>query len=120
MNFTEALKEAVQRVEGAVSALIIGADGIPVAEYSQGQKLLDLEDLGAEASQMIKDINMAAEDLGLGEAKEFSIVSDVCGILMRKIVPEYYLALVIRPEGNYGKGRFVLKSLAPRLEPEFL
>jgi hypothetical protein len=29
------------------------------------------------------------------------------------------MALVIRPDGNYGKGRFILKSYVPRLEGEF-
>ena len=68
---------------------------------------------------MIKDIGNAAETLGLGEAKEFSIVSDKCGIIMRKINKDYYAAVVIKPEGNYGKGRFVLKTAIPKIEKEF-
>ncbi len=118
MSFSETLKEAVGRVDGAVAALIIGADGITVEEYA-AEKLLDLTDLGAETSQMIKDITLAAETLRLGEAKEFSIISDLCGIIMRKINSDYYFGLVIRPDGNYGKGRFVLKSIVPRIEGEF-
>ncbi len=118
MNFLEVLKETVGKVDGAVSAMIIASDGISVQEYVQ-EKLVDLTGLSAEASAMIKDINLAADNLGLGEAKEFSIISDRCGILMRKITPDYYLALVIRPDGNYGKGRFVLKTSIPKLEGEF-
>ncbi len=118
MSFLEVLKEAVDRVDGAVSAMIIDADGISVQEYAQ-EKLVDLTGLSAEASAMIKDINLAADNLGLGEAKEFSIISDTCGIIMRKINTGYYLALVIKPEGNYGKGRFVLKTIVPKIEGEF-
>ena len=118
MNFSEVLKDAVERVDGAVSAMVLGSDGIPVEEYAI-EKLLSLEDLGAEASAMIKDINLAAQDLGLGVAREFSIISDRCGIVMRQINPGYYLALVIKPEGNYGKGRYILKSAVPKLEGEF-
>jgi predicted regulator of Ras-like GTPase activity (Roadblock/LC7/MglB family) len=118
MNFSDVLKETVDRVDGAVSAMIIAADGIPVQEYVS-EKLIDLTGLGAEASAMIRDINLASENLGLGEAREFSIISDMCGIIMRRINAEYYLALVIKPEGNYGKGRFVLKSAIPKLEGEF-
>ncbi|HYA31413.1 MAG TPA: hypothetical protein VED67_01545, partial [Thermodesulfovibrionales bacterium] len=101
-----------------VSAVILGSDGIPVEEYAT-ERLLNLEDLGAEASTMIKDINIAAQDLGIGAAKEFSIVSDKCGIIMRQINASYYLALIIRPDGNYGKGRFVLKTTVPKIEGEF-
>ena len=68
---------------------------------------------------MIRDIHLAADNLSLGEAREFSIISDRCGIIMRKINSEYYLALVIKPEGNYGKGRFILKTAIPKLEAEF-
>jgi predicted regulator of Ras-like GTPase activity (Roadblock/LC7/MglB family) len=118
MNFSDVLKESVDRVDGAVSAMIIAADGIPVQEYVS-EKLIDLTGLGAEASAMIRDINLASENLGLGEAREFSLISDMCGIIMRKINADYYLALVIKPEGNYGKGRFVLKSAIPKLEGEF-
>ncbi|MDA8155618.1 MAG: hypothetical protein M0Z52_04060 [Actinomycetota bacterium] len=119
MSFSEALKEMTSRVEGAVSAMIIGADGMPVEEYTPGERLLDLEDLGAEASRMIRDVNAAAEGLRIGNAREFALIADSCGIILRKITEEYYLALVLRPEGNYGKGRFVLKSVVPKIEGEF-
>lgn len=118
MNFLEALKETVEKVDGAVSSMIIASDGIPVQEYIS-EKLIDLTGLGAEASAMIRDIGYAAENLGLGEAREFSIISDKCGIILRKINNEYYLALVIKPDGNYGKGRFVLKTAVPKIENEF-
>ncbi|NCO84120.1 MAG: hypothetical protein COZ31_04970 [Nitrospirae bacterium CG_4_10_14_3_um_filter_44_29] len=118
MSFSEVLKETVGKVDGAVSAMIISSDGMPVEEYAS-EKLINLEDLSAEASAMIKDIGNAAETLGLGEAKEFSIISDKCGIIMRKINKDYYLALIIKPDGNYGKGRFILKTTIPKIEKEF-
>jgi len=118
MSFSEILKETVEKVNGAVSAMIIGTDGMSVQEYTS-EKLIDLTVLSAEASAMIRDIHLAADNLGLGEAREFSILSDRCGIIMRKINPEYYLALIIKPEGNYGKGRFILKTAIPKLEKEF-
>jgi predicted regulator of Ras-like GTPase activity (Roadblock/LC7/MglB family) len=118
MSFLEVLKDMVDKVDGAVSAMIIDTDGISVQEYVQ-EKLVDLTGLSAEASAMIKDISLAADNLKLGEAREFSIISDRCGIIMRKINSDYYLALVIKPEGNYGKGRFILKTSVPQLEGEF-
>jgi predicted regulator of Ras-like GTPase activity (Roadblock/LC7/MglB family) len=118
MSFQAVLKNVVEKVDGAVSALIIGVDGIVVEEFGR-ERLLSLDDLGAEASAMIKDVNTAALNLGLGNAREFSIISDKCGIILRQINAEYYLALVITPEGNYGKGRFVLRTTIPSIEGEF-
>ena len=118
MSFLPILKEAVKRVDGAVSAIIIGIDGMPVEEYTE-EKLINLDELSAESSQLMKDMDNAASSLGLGRASEFSISSELCGILMRKINDEYYLALIIRPDGNFGKGRFVLRTSVPRLAKEF-
>jgi predicted regulator of Ras-like GTPase activity (Roadblock/LC7/MglB family) len=118
MSFLEVLKDIVDKVDGAVSSMIICRDGMSVQEYAL-EKLVDLTGLSAEASAMIKDISLAADNLGLGEAREFSIISDRCGIIMRKINTDYYLALVIKPDGNYGKGRFILKTAIPKLEGEF-
>jgi predicted regulator of Ras-like GTPase activity (Roadblock/LC7/MglB family) len=118
MSFLEVLEDIVDKVDGAVSAMIIGRDGMSVQEYAR-EKLVDLTGLSAEASAMIKDISLAADNLGLGEAREFSIISDRCGIIMRKINTDYYLAIVIKPDGNYGKGRFILKTAIPKLEGEF-
>ena len=118
MSFSDVLRETVEKVDGAVSAMIIACDGIPVDEYVS-EKLIDLTGLGAEASAMIRDIGYAAENLGLGQAMEFSIISDTCGIIMRKINDDYYLALIIKPDGNYGKGRYVLKTTVPKIVHEF-
>jgi predicted regulator of Ras-like GTPase activity (Roadblock/LC7/MglB family) len=118
MNFARVLKEAVERVEGAFSAMIIGIDGMPVDSYTV-EKILNMESLSAESSQMMKGIKSASESLGLGEAREFSIISDLCGIIMRRINSEYYMAILIRPGGNVGKGRFILRSMVEKVEGDF-
>lgn len=118
MSFSEILKDTVEGVDGAFSAMVIGTDGMPVEGYTV-QDILNLDEFGAEISQLIMDITVAAENLGLGEAREFSIVSDLCGIIIRRINSEYYLALLITPDGNFGKGRFVLRVAIPRIEEEF-
>jgi len=118
MNFAKILKEAVDKVEGAFSAMILGIDGMPVETYN-AEKILNLESLSAESSQMMRGINSAADSLGLGEASEFSIISDLCGIIMRRINREYYMAILIKPGGNVGKGRFVLKNMVAKVEGDF-
>ena len=61
MDFSDILKEAVDKVDGAVAAMILASDGIPVQEYVT-EKLIDLTGLGAEASAMIRDVGYAAEN----------------------------------------------------------
>ena len=98
--------------------MILGIDGMPVESHTT-EKVLSLEDLSAESSQMMRGIKSAAESLGLGVATEFSIVSELCSIIMYRINDEYFLAILIKPGGNIGKGRFVLRSLIPRIASDF-
>ncbi|GBE35455.1 hypothetical protein BMS3Bbin06_01996 [bacterium BMS3Bbin06] len=118
MSFSEILKEAVEGVEGAVASIILASDGIPVEEYVR-ERLIDFNDLSAEASTLIKDIEIAAEDLQLGDAREFVLITEKCGVFMRKITEGYYVALVLKPDGNFGKARFVLRTVVPKIEREF-
>ncbi len=119
MSFSEVLREVVERIEGATSCIILASDGIPVEEYTT-ERLIDFNDLSAEASTLIKDIELASEDLGIGKAREFSVIADSCGIIMRKITDEYYITVVLKPDANYGKARFVLRTVVPKIEQEFI
>lgn len=116
--FTEILKEAVENVEGAVGALIIGSDGITVEDYLLNSPV-DSQSLGAEYSTLLKDVEFASESLGLGSSNEISVISERCIIVMRRINREYFIALIMKPEANFGKGRFILRKAIPKLEKEF-
>jgi predicted regulator of Ras-like GTPase activity (Roadblock/LC7/MglB family) len=118
MSFIDSLKKAVDRVDGAVAAIIIGIDGIPVEDYTV-ESIMSLDDLSAEASQLLRNVNLAAETFKLGDASEFTFTLEKCAILIRRITAEYYLALIVKAGGNVGKGRFVLRMIAPKIEREF-
>jgi hypothetical protein len=40
-------------------------------------------------------------------------------ILLRRLNDEYFMVLIIRPDGNFGKGRFLLRMSVPKLLKEF-
>ncbi len=117
MSFSEILKEMVSRSE-ALGGVISGMDGIVVEEYAV-QPEADLQSLGAEASSMVKALEEIAASLDLGTTKEVTLQTDRATILLRRINPEYFLALLLRPNGNLGKGRFLLKRASYQLEREF-
>ena len=50
MNFIEVLKDTVDKVDGAVSAMIIASDGIAVEEYVS-EKIIDLAGSGQKPRQ---------------------------------------------------------------------
>lgn len=118
MSFTEVLKDTVERVDGAVSAMIICSDGIFVEGYAK-EDIISPEEFGAESSAILNNISNYMKNLDLGEAKEFSVMSEKYRVIIRRINTEYHLAIVLRTEGNYGKGRFVLRTVIPGIEGEF-
>ncbi|MEK6691859.1 MAG: roadblock/LC7 domain-containing protein [Nitrospirota bacterium] len=116
--FTEILREAVENVEGVVGAMIIDSDGLTVEDYLLDSPV-DSQSLGAEYSTLLRSVERASESLGLGKTEEISVISEGCIVLVRRINREYFIALIMKPEANFGKGRFVLRKAIPRLEKEF-
>lgn len=113
--FKESLQEIVEGTEGAIAGLLMGFDGIAVESWTRGETDLDIQTIGMELSVVLKDIHRAAEQLETGDAREVAIQAERLTTVVRMINPEYFVALALRPEGNFGKGRFLLRLAAPKL-----
>ncbi len=118
MPFSDILKEVVNGTEGALGALIIGVDGISIDEYSTGSEI-DLQSMSVEYSSLLKEIEKGSQAALLGSTKEVTIISEKAMIMLRRLNDDYFLVLVIRPEGNFGKGRFLLRMSVPKFLKEF-
>lgn len=117
MALAEVLQGMTRELGDLMGIAVVGVDGIVVEEYTAGQNI-DMQSLGAEYSALIKEIGRASGSLSLGKMKEISIATDKATILMGQINSEYFLIMLIKPEGNFGKGRFLLRRDLPRLEKE--
>jgi predicted regulator of Ras-like GTPase activity (Roadblock/LC7/MglB family) len=118
MSFSDILKEVVHGTEGALGALIVGLDGIPVEEYSLNGDL-DIQSMTVEYSALLKEIEKGSQAARLGSTKEVTVIADKAMIMLRRLNDEYFFVLIIRPEGNFGKGRFLLRMSVPKLLKEF-
>jgi predicted regulator of Ras-like GTPase activity (Roadblock/LC7/MglB family) len=118
MPFSDILKEVVHGTEGALGALIVGLDGIPVEEYTLNDEL-DLQSMTVEYSALLKEIEKGSQAAQLGTTREVTVVADRAMIMLRRLNEEYFFVLIIRPEGNFGKGRFLLRMSVPKLLKEF-
>ncbi len=112
MGFLELLKDLVGNVRGGYAATVMAMDGIAVQDYVSGEASCDLEALGVEYSSIIQEIMKASNVLNLGEVEEVVITSHGMKVLLRLATPEYFVALVLTPQGNSGKGRYLLKKTA--------
>ena len=74
----------------------------------------ELEPLKTELQQL-KNV---AQTLKTGGVSELSVNSEKVITLMRLITPEYFLVVGLKPEGNYGKARYVMRITAPKLKAD--
>ncbi len=113
--FKEALREVVDGTDGGVAGLLMGYDGIPVDSFTRDDAELDVQTVGMELSGALKEIRRASEQLDAGGAKEVAIQAEKLLTIIRMLNGEYFVALAMKPDGNFGKGRFLLRLAAPKL-----
>ncbi len=116
--FKEALQGAVEGTDGGYAGLLMDFEGIPVESYVGENSPFDIEVVGAEVSVLIKQIQRAAEMLDAGETREVAFKSDRMVTLIRVINETYFVAMTLSPDGNLGKGRYLLRLLEPKLRAE--
>jgi predicted regulator of Ras-like GTPase activity (Roadblock/LC7/MglB family) len=121
MSFLAHLESVVSQVDGALACSVMGFDGIAVETHqAQGADLesLELSNTWVEFANVLTQVKAAAELLKTGAVSEVSINSEKVITLMRLVSPEYFLVLALKPTGNYGKGRYVLRLAAPKVKAE--
>jgi predicted regulator of Ras-like GTPase activity (Roadblock/LC7/MglB family) len=115
--FREALRNIVENTDGGVAGLIMDSEGISVEAYAKDDSL-DITTIGIEFGVVLGSIRRAAESLEAGEPREGAVATERMVTLIRTLGDNYFLALALRPEGNLGKGRFLMRTAAPTLLAE--
>lgn len=105
-----------KRVDGALAVSLIGLDGIAIEKINDSGVPLDV--LGAEFGGFIKSIRLSNTELNTGEVEQFSLVTEKYITFLSAITPEYFVLLVMRPDGNYGRARFELARVKNDLRAE--
>jgi len=113
--FTETIKKVVDNVDGGLGAVIMGLDGIPVESYVRAQDRVDINTVGMEFSFIISQVRKAADSLTVGTCEELAVKAERLLLVVRMLTNQYFLAVVLVPEGNFGKCRFLMRLAAPQL-----
>lgn len=115
--FQEILKDVVDRTEGGIAGVVMGYDGITVDFYMAPDvtSAFEVQTVGMEFSVILKEIRKATELLDAGQAREVAIQSERLTTVIRLINEEYFVALAMKPDGNFGKARFLLRTSVGKL-----
>jgi predicted regulator of Ras-like GTPase activity (Roadblock/LC7/MglB family) len=106
--FNEILQRIVEETGGGIGAVLMGYDGIAIDQYFAPDEELDLQMVVVEYSNVLKEIRKTADILSLGDMEEISIRTDRFIIVIRVLNDDYFVALVINRDGNFGKGRYLM------------
>lgn len=106
--FTNILERIVEETGGGIGAVLMGYDGISVEQYFAAGEQLDLQMIAVEYANVLKEIRKTAEILNVGDMEEVSIKTERFHILIRIITSEYFVAMALRRDGNFGKARYLL------------
>jgi predicted regulator of Ras-like GTPase activity (Roadblock/LC7/MglB family) len=114
MNFASILQEIVDECGGGLAAALMGADGIPIEQVeASGEAPGSLSDevdvLGVEFGRILDEMRKASDSVGGGALEEVCVRLSNFWVLMRVVDEETYLVLAIVPDGNAGKGRFLMR-----------
>ncbi len=115
MSFEDQLKAILQNVEGAQAAILMGFDGIPVAEVKTENSSFPLSDVMVEYSRLLADAIKISEGNHVGGISELVFSTDEYKVILRVLNAGYFVGLVLLAGGNLGKGRYLLRRNSPEL-----
>jgi len=118
MSFREHLQQVVQNVDGAVACALMGVDGIEVDSHHLDLPGLDVRTLLVEYSSLFRAAHQAAAAQEAGAVTELSVQSERLLVVARLVSQEYFMVVALRPDGNFGKARFMMRVTAPKLLAE--
>lgn len=118
--FKEALEAIIESTDGAIGALIMGTDGIAVENVMRPEaRDVNLDVAATEFTTLVRNAQRTGNDTGLGGLRELVVTLDSTIVIMRLFSREYFVVLALKPEGNFGRGRYELRKAELQLAREF-
>ena len=118
--FKEALQTIVEKTDGSLGALIMGADGLSVEKYfTEAGVEANLDIAAAEFTSLVRSATRSGNDLDLGELRELVVTLGSVTFVMRLFNKDYFVVLALKHDGNLGRGRYELRKAELMLAKEF-
>lgn len=118
--FKEALQTIVEKTDGSLGALIMGADGLSVEKYfNEEGYAANLDVAAAEFTSLVRSAARSGNDLALGDLRELVVALASVTFIMRLFNKDYFVVLAMKPEGNLGRARYELRKAELMLAHEF-
>jgi predicted regulator of Ras-like GTPase activity (Roadblock/LC7/MglB family) len=120
--FRDTIEKLLDRIDGAVSCVLMGFDGIMVDTATRRDvpagAAPDVQTLSMEFAHIIAQARRTLESLEAGGLEEFTLRTDRLTLVVRVLTSEYFLACAILPRANLGRARYLMRLSAPGLRAD--
>ena len=115
MSFAGLLREIVVGCRGGIGAALMGSDGIAIEQVvaeaaPEGPLGEDIGTAGAEFGLILDDIRKAADAVSGGAFLETTILLTRFTLIFRAVDEDTFLVVVLSPDGNLGKARYLIRK----------
>jgi predicted regulator of Ras-like GTPase activity (Roadblock/LC7/MglB family) len=121
MTFGEILQRLVEDTPGALAAVLMGSDGIPIDDYRAAGARIDLPALAVEFQRVLEEARKTSSALygdARGRLAELILNTSENQLLFREVDAEYFVVIALEPTGSLGKARYLMRSLLRDLQRE--
>jgi predicted regulator of Ras-like GTPase activity (Roadblock/LC7/MglB family) len=116
MSFEMILQTIVDECGGGRSAALMGLDGIAIA-VARASAGIDADDplegdvtsAGIEFGRILGDMTKASDSLDTGSVRESVVLLSRAMLIFHSVDEDLVLALALRPDGNLGKARYLIR-----------
>ena len=117
----EMLQKILDRTEGCLGILLNGLDGFAVEKVWREDAVELSLDYTVAVAEYTSIVELAIEknrETGLGNLLEMAISNEKGIFLMRLVNDDQFIAMIMSPDSNVGRGRYELQEVEFLLEPE--
>jgi len=125
MSFEEILQSIVDESGGGCGAALMGLDGVAIATVSPSTGIAgddplegDVTNAGIEFGRILGEMTKASDSLGTGPLREAVVSLARVTLIFHSVDEELILALALRPDGNLGKARYLIRRNLPGIRAE--
>lgn len=122
MTFEAVLQTIVDECGGGFSAALMGLDGIAVAQVTASSGRDREDPLGGDATfagiefgRILGDMAKASDALDAGLLRESVISLARVQLIFHAVDEELFLVVALRPDGNLGKARYLIRRNLPAI-----
>jgi predicted regulator of Ras-like GTPase activity (Roadblock/LC7/MglB family) len=123
MSFATLLHTIVEGCSDVIGAALMGNDGVPIEEViadDAWEKGLgeEIGNAGVEFGRILDEIRKASDALSAGAVQETVIALARFTLIFRSVDAETFLVVVLAPDGNLGKARYLMRRQLHALRQE--